>query len=65
VLSLERHYGAERLEAACRRARHFGLVSYHGVKNILERGLDGAPLEAPIETPTEAHEHVRGASYYA
>jgi transposase len=63
VLSLERRYGAERLEAACRRARHFGLASYRGVKNILERGLDGAPIEAPLETSTEAH--VRGASYYA
>lgn len=41
----------ERAEAACRRARHFGNLSYNGLKQILARGLD---LQLPGEAVREA-----------
>ncbi len=37
---LLRAYGAERLEAACRRALDIGTLSYGSVKSILATGLD-------------------------
>jgi transposase len=40
VLRLERRYGPQRLEAACRRALAFNEPRYHTVKHILLRGLD-------------------------
>lgn len=40
VLRLEKTYGAIRLEAACRRANHFGTPTSRAVKTILQKGLD-------------------------
>ena len=45
LLGLARKYGAERLDAACRRALAFDQVKYHSVKEILKKGLDLQPLE--------------------
>jgi len=47
VIRLSKKYGAERLEAACRRALHFDNVKYRTVKSILHQGLDQAPLFEP------------------
>lgn len=44
VVRLSEQYGAERLERACTRARHFGETDYPAIKRILETGLDAAPL---------------------
>lgn len=59
-------YGAERLEAACRRALHFGTVRYKSLESILKNGLDRQPLPDTNEatTPLPTHAHVRGAEYY-
>ncbi|MCO5297061.1 MAG: IS21 family transposase [Fimbriimonadaceae bacterium] len=64
VLRLGDRYTPERLEAACRRALVFGLAGYKGVKNILDTGLDAAPLPQPELEPTAAHANVRGPDYY-
>lgn len=57
--------GADRLEAACRRALAIESPSYKTVKSILEGGLDKKPLpDIPVETAPIRHENVRGAEYY-
>ncbi|MDQ2742824.1 MAG: IS21 family transposase [Chloroflexota bacterium] len=48
IVRLSEQYGAERLERACTRSRHFGETDYPAIKRILETGLDAAPL-----TPAE------------
>jgi transposase len=49
LLRLGERYGAERLEAACARARCFDDQSYATIKRILAQGLDLAP--APGSSP--------------
>jgi transposase len=66
ILRLGKSYGAERLEAACRRAVALGAFSYKSVESILKRGLDRQPLPgADADAPTPAHHaNVRGPTYY-
>ncbi len=64
ILQLTKYYGAERLEAAGRRALPAGIVSYKGIKKILAAKLDQAePDESPIVVPSR-HENIRGQTYY-
>lgn len=67
LLRLDRTYGAERLDAACRRALHFGTNGYKSVERILTAGLDSQPLppRGADTPPAPAHENVRGGAYYA
>ena len=62
---LLRAYGAERLEAACRRALDIGTLSYKSVKSILATGLDqaGDDQQYTLSLPTR-HAHIRGPGYY-
>lgn len=66
LLSLERRYDAERLEAACRRALLIRSPSYRSVKSILRAGLDQKPLAQEEQTATQRveHQNIRGAAYY-
>lgn len=65
IVSLAKRYPRERLEAAARRALHFDLLSFHGVRNILQSGLDGVAIEEePSTPPAPPHTNVRGAEYY-
>ena len=65
LLRLEKHFGRERLEAACHRALHYGLLSYKHVARILENNLDREDLEDAPSTPvSQAHHNVRGSNYY-
>jgi transposase len=64
LLRLAQRYGEERLEAACRRAFPAGIISYKGVKNILDAKLDQIEPEEPSTVVPESHENVRGQSYY-
>lgn len=60
-------HGAERLEAASRRAIHLHAYSYHTVKNILSAGTDRLPLELDTEANVSRlpeHDNIRGAAYY-
>lgn len=65
LLSLEKTYGKERLEAACARALRFRSTSYQNVKLMLEKGLDKEPLDAESEQRTlPLHQNVRGPGYF-
>ena len=52
VLRLAEKFGQQRIEAACRRALHFGDPRYRRIKDILNAGLDQEPLPA---LPTPLH----------
>jgi len=64
VLSLQRRFGPDRLEAACDRALHVDTISYKSVQSILAKGLDKAPPSPDPVGPTPHHENIRGAGYY-
>ena len=66
ILRLGQSYGALRLEAACRRALHYGSFSYKSIASILKHGLDQQPLagSTPATPETPTHENVRGSTYY-
>lgn len=67
IMRLRRHYGVERLEAACRRAILLDACSYQRIKSILATAADRMPLpraDAPPAVPIR-HENLRGQSYYA
>jgi len=64
VTHLER-FPPERARAACRRASFYGIRSYQGVKNILDRALDLEPLPiaaAPSRSPQESFRYARSAT---
>jgi transposase len=68
IMRLGRHYGAERLEAASRRAEHLRSYSYRTVKNVLSSSRDRLPFddqEEATSSSTPVHANIRGASYYA
>jgi transposase len=65
ILSLQKKYGAERLDRACRRASEYGHYSYRGVKEILANGLDRIVQEELFGDPLPAHANIRGIAYYA
>ena len=67
ILSLARHHGPERLEAACERARDVGTPSYTSLQAILQRGLEAVPAPSANTSASpvnDNHANVRGASYY-
>jgi len=66
IMRLGQSYGAERLEAACRRALVVDAISYRSVRSILQAGLDRqeVPTGEPSAALPQVHENLRGASYY-
>ena len=64
VLELKKTYGAERLEAACRRALSINARSVASVRSILKSGLDRAFLDAEPEPSPLHHANIRGRTYY-
>lgn len=65
IIRLSGRYGAERVEAACRRALLTGALRYKSVQSILATGLDKTPVEEQIPLATVLHhENVRGSDYY-
>lgn len=67
ILRLARRDGADRLEAACARARAVGGRSYRHVDAILKHGLDRCPLPDTAPAPTArplVHAQLRGPGYY-
>ena len=65
ILRLGRRYGAERVEAACKRALSVRALSYRSVESILKHGLDSKPLpETAPMTANRQHENLRGPNYY-
>ncbi len=64
LLSLARHYGNERLEAAASRAVQLRALNSRTVRNLLKQGLDQQPLPKVTAAQPACHENVRGADYY-
>ena len=65
IMRLGKHYGGERLEAACRRALRLQAYSYKSLDSILKRGLDRQSLpDADADTPLPEHANVRGPGYF-
>ena len=66
IMRLGKSYGAERLEAACRRALTLGACSYKSIESILKNGLHRPPLPASPPAPAPLHHgNIRGPEYYA
>ena len=65
IIRLGTKYGAERIEAAARRALTAGAFSYRSVKSILETGVDRLEDGEGGDTlPLPEHDNVRGPDYY-
>lgn len=65
IQRLAKHYGSDRLEAACRRALATETLTYRSIQSILQRGLDRQPLPEPdAETAPIQHPNIRGPLYY-
>ncbi len=66
ILNLARKYGNERLDKACKRALHFGTMSYPKVSSILEQKLEDQEYEKLyITRPHLNHENIRGGQEFA
>ena len=65
VLRLEKRYGAERLEAACRRIEPKTAATYKRIEAILKSNLDNIALSpSDTESYIPQNDNVRGASAY-
>ncbi len=69
IYRLSKHYGKDRVNAACQRALLTGKHSYKGVQKILLKGLDSEPLPQadappPLNSSPMSHENIRGGEYY-
>lgn len=70
ILSLDKRYGAERINEACRRALELKSLSYHTVKHLLEVEEEVAAVKRQSQagpTPASANpapKHVRPLSVY-
>ncbi len=64
IIRLGKAAGPSRLEAACKRALHFGTLSYRSIESILKNRLDEQPLENELPFTSPAHDNVRGGTYY-
>lgn len=66
LMRLEKRYGKERLNSACRRALMVGSPTYRSVQSILKAGLDRVPALEPRLKLLAAgeHENLRGPAYY-
>ena len=66
ILRLGKHYGPQRLEAACKRALTVRAFSYRSVESILKNGLDSRPLPESTPSPPDRrqHDNLRGPDYY-
>jgi transposase len=64
IIRLAKAVGAPRLEAACRRALHYGTCSYRSIKSILDKQLETVPLEQELPLPSPCHPNLRGGPYY-
>lgn len=65
ILSLEKIYGKQRLEAASERAVQLQAFSYQSLKSILKRSLDRQRVFDPESVaPSPRHENLRGPLYY-
>lgn len=64
TLMLEKVYGKQRLEAACKRVLTGTRINYTLIKNILSCGLDKMPLVTEPVLQLPLHDNIRGAEEY-
>jgi transposase len=72
IVGLGKGFGAKRLDAACLRALEIGARAYGPVRSILDKKLDGQPVQrlrgsgaqATPEPETTPHINIRGSEYY-
>ncbi len=66
LMRLGKTFGADRLEAACKRADHLRAYSFKSVQSILQKRLDFEPvtLEDNRRDVQFVHGNLRGAAYY-
>jgi transposase len=64
MLTLQKKYSVQRLEAACSRALQGTRVNYTMIKNILERGLDKQIATVQNNTQLPTHDNIRGKDNY-
>jgi len=66
LIRLGKHYGHERVEAACGRALVLDICSYQRIKSMLKTGRESCPL--PNSSDSKARPNasacIRGAAYY-
>ena len=66
ILQFSRKSGNIRLEAACRKARALGSVSYSVIRNILKNNQEATPLLFEMaREATPEHENLRGHKAFA
>jgi hypothetical protein len=64
LLSLQKEFTAQRLEAACVRTTSFPHWSVSSVRSLLKSGLDKQTIQLPIPNLIiPHHENIRGAQY--
>lgn len=64
ILNLNKKYGNERLDAACKRAIAYGIFTYKAIRSILIKNLDKIiPIEEFSKKIPE-HQNIRGSEYY-
>jgi transposase len=64
MLMLQKKYGKERLEAACKRALLGTRINYTMIRNILERGLDKQIIDTELKEIILLHDNIRGKDDY-
>ena len=65
ILSLEKDFGANRLENACKRALAIGTWSVTSIRSTLKYGLDKTTVQLAIPSLLPiAHENIRGPQYF-
>lgn len=64
-LPKQKDVSKDRLDQACKRALHYGLFSYKGIRNILKNNLENAPIEDDLFAGClPQHNNIRGSFYY-
>ena len=61
---IEREFGGQRLDDACKVAMHHGAKSLKSIRSILRHGLDGVPQAGSTQEATFEHPNIRGPGFY-
>ena len=67
IFRFAKTYSDARVNAACKRAIHYGDISFKSVRNILKNNLDKIELtenENTVKNKIVDHENIRGSSYF-
>lgn len=64
ILALRKKYDDEAIDRACRRACHYGSITYRTVKKICDSGLYALPLEEKAEHRTPGTGNIRNLADY-